>query len=251
MINPNNKNKSALVTGGSRGIGRAISLRLARTVAETIFVNYVQNDEEAKKTQKLIERAGSKCILEKANLLYPKEIDQLFENISSNEDKLDILIHCAAINAFKPLKDIKPNQWDLTMNINARSLLLCSRNAAQLMKRGHVVAISSLGSQKVIPNYGAMGPTKAALESIIKYLSVELAPQDIRVNGVSGGLIETESLRNFPNSQKLKIEVVSKTPAKRLGTPEDIADVVMFLISPAAEFIYGQTIVADGGLSLL
>ena len=245
------KTLNALVTGGSRGIGRAISLQLAHSVAKTVFVNYVQNDEEAKKTRELVEQNGSKCILVKANLLIPKEIDDLFEKIKSTEETLDILIHCAAINAFKPLNQIKPNQWDMIMNVNAKAFLLCVQNAVPLMKHGKIVAISSLGSQKVIPNYGAMGPTKAALESIIKYLAVELAPAGIRVNGVSGGLIETESIKNFPDSEHLIQETVLRTPAKRLGTSDDIAQTVMFLISPAAEFVYGQTIIVDGGLSLL
>jgi enoyl-[acyl-carrier protein] reductase III len=250
MANTNIKGRTALVTGGSRGIGRAISIKLAQTVAKTVFVNYLENDTEAHKTAESIEKAGAKCILAKANLAFPTQIEELFETIKSNGNGLDSLIHCAAINTFKPLKEVKSNQWDLIMNVNARSLLLCARHAAAIMSGGHIVAISSLGSTRVIGNYGAMGPTKSALESTLRYLAVELAPEGIRVNGVSGGIIATESISKFPESEKLVKDAVSRTPANRLGTPVDIADVVMFLINDASNFIYGQTIVVDGGLSL-
>lgn len=245
------KNITALITGGSRGIGRAIALRLAERGAQTVIINYLQNDIEAEKTRKMIDENNSCCVLAKANLLYPEEIDELFEKIKTTVGHLNVFVHCAALGAFKPLSEIKPNQWDLTMNINARAFLLCVQKSVPLMRDGKVVAISSLGSQRVVFNYGAMGPTKAALESVIKYLAVELAPLGIRVNGVLGGFIETESIRKFPNAELLLKEAIARTPGRRLGTPEDIADVVMFLLSDSARWIYGQTIVADGGLSLL
>jgi enoyl-[acyl-carrier protein] reductase III len=245
------QNLVALITGGSRGIGRAIALRLATAGAQTIIVNYLQNDAEAEKTCHLIEAQNTRCILAKANLLYPDEIDKLFETVKASVDHLDCLVHCAALGAFKPLHEIKPNQWDLTMNINARGFLLCAQRAAALMKEGNILAISSLGSSRAVPNYGAMGPTKAALESIMRYLAVELAPAGIRVNAVTGGFVETDSIQKFPEADRLIQEAISRTPAKRLGTPEDIAEVVMLLLSPSSRWIYGQTIVADGGLSLL
>ena len=181
MAEATEKYRVALVTGGSRGIGRAISLKLAQTVAKTVYVNYLQNDTEAHKTAESIQKSGSKCVLLKANLLFPKAIDQLFEKIKSDQNNLDILIHCAAINAFKPLKTIKPNQWDLIMNVNARALLLCAQKAAAIMPSGHIVAVSSLGSQRVITNYGVMGPTKAALESTLRYLAVELVSDCVKL----------------------------------------------------------------------
>ena len=244
-----NKKLTALVTGGSRGIGRAISLRLAETCAETVIVNYLQNDEAANETRLLIEERQSSCVLVRSNLAFPEEIEQLFDQVQRSVQHLNLFIHCAALNSFKPLLNIKPNQWDLIQNINARSFLICAQKAVPLMKDGKLIAISSLGSQRVVPGYGAMGPTKAALEAIVRYLAVELSPMGISVNGVSGGLIETESIKRFPQSM---IEQASaRTPAHRLGTPEEIADVVLFLVSPLARWIYGQIIVADGGLSLL
>jgi enoyl-[acyl-carrier protein] reductase III len=247
----NTEAKTALVTGGTRGIGKAISLRLAEGELKTIFVNYLQNDIEAQKTSDLIKKNGRRCIPIKANLLYPNEIDIMFEQIQKHSDHINVFIHCAALNAFKPLKDTKPNQWDLTINVNSRGFLYCVQKCIPLMKRGgKIVAVSSLGSQRVIPNYGAMGPTKAALETTVKYLAAELAVENIQVNGVSGGFIDTDSLKNFPEYEQLIQKVIGKTPANRIGTPQDIAEAVYFLISPAAEFIYGQTVIVDGGLSL-
>lgn len=245
------KNLNVLITGGSRGIGRAISLQLAKMSAHTIIVNYLQNDVEAEITHKLIEEENCRCILAKANLSYPNEIDNLFEIVKENINNLDVMIHCAALGVFKPLLEIKPNQWDLTMNINARAFLYCAQKSVPLMKEGKIVAISSLGSQRTIPNYGAMGPTKAALESIVRYLAVELAPSGIQVNGVLGGLVETDSIKKFPDPEKFIVNAIDRTPAKRLGTADDIAKVVMFLVSPQSNWIYGQIIIADGGLSLL
>jgi len=251
MTSAGRKNLTALVTGGSRGIGRAVCLRLAAEGTETIIVNYLENDTEAEQTRKLIEERSSACILAKANLFHPAEVDKLFLAVKEAVGRLDIFVHCAAVTAFKPLRDIRPNQWDLTMNVNARSFLLCVQKCIPLMKDGKIVAISSLGSSRAIPNYGALGPTKAALESTVRYLAVELAPSGIRVNAVSGGFVKTDSTRKFPGADTLAEKISLRTPARRLGTPDDIAGVAMFLLSPSASWICGQTIVVDGGLSLV
>jgi enoyl-[acyl-carrier protein] reductase III len=251
MKSAGRKNLTALVTGGSRGIGRAVSLRLAAECAETVIVNYLENDIEAEQTRQLIEERSSACILAKANLCHPAEVDRLFLVVKGAVERLDIFVHCAAITAFKPLRDIRPNQWDLIMNVNARSFLLCAQKCMPLMKDGKIVAISSLGSSRVIPNYGALGPTKAALESTVRYLAVELAPAGIQVNAVSGGFIQTDSIRKYPGTDLLAEKVSARISGRRLGTPDDIAGVVMFLLSSSASWICGQTIVVDGGLSLV
>jgi enoyl-[acyl-carrier protein] reductase III len=245
------KGLTALVTGGSRGIGRAVSVRLAAQCAETVVVNYLENDIEAERTKKLIEEQGSVCVLVKANLFHVAEVDKLFSTVQQGVGRLDVFVHCAAVTAFKPLKDIRPNQWDLTMNVNARSFLLCAQKCIPLMKEGKIVAISSLGSSRAIANYGALGPTKAALESTVRYLAVELAPSGIQVNAVSGGFVPTDSFRHLASAEKLAEAMLARTPSKRLGTPDDIAGVVLFLLSPSASWICGQTIVVDGGLSLV
>ena len=241
---------TALVTGGSRGIGRAISVRLAAEGASTVVVNYLENDTEAERTRSLIEQEGSVCVLAKANLLHPAEVDSLFQGLKETSGALDVFVHCAAVTAFKPLKNIRSNQWDLIMNVNARSFLLCVQKCVPLMKEGRIVALSSLGSSRVIPNYGALGPTKAALEATVRYLGAELAPAGIRVNAVSAGFIQTDSVRKHRGLDAAAEFISSRTPVGRLGTPDDVASVVMFLLGPSSNWICGQTIIADGGLSL-
>ena len=245
------KDLIALVTGGSRGIGRAVSLRLAAETAGTVIVNYVENDVEAERTRNLIEARSSTCILAKANLCHAADVDRLFLTIKETVGRIDVFVHCAAVTAFKPLREIRSNQWDLTMNVNARSFLLCVQKCIPLMKEGKIVAISSLGSSRAIPNYGALGPTKAALEATVRYLAAELAPAGIQVNAVSGGFVRTDSIRKIPGVDMLAEKASARTPQGRLGTPDDIAGVVSFLLSPSANWICGQTIVADGGLSLV
>lgn len=245
------KGSAALVSGGSRGIGRAVSLALAGAGVETVLVNYLQDDVAATAVQRELEQRGARAVLLKANLASPDEIDRLFVRVRAATARLDFFVHCAALTAFKRLADTRPNQWDLTMNINARGFLLCAQQAAPLMPAGAMVAITSLGSIRVVPDYGAMGPTKAALEAVVRYLAVELAPRGIRVNAVAGGLVETESLARFSEPEQRRRAAIMRTPLGRIGTPEEIADVTTFLLSPAARWICGQTIVADGGFSLL
>jgi NAD(P)-dependent dehydrogenase (short-subunit alcohol dehydrogenase family) len=241
---------TAVVTGGTRGIGRAICIDLAKYFCHTIFANYLQNDVEAEITKSLLEEQGCNAYIIKRNLSIPDEIDKLFEEIYSKTTTINIFVHCAALNAFKPLIDIRPNQWDLTMNVNARSFLQCVQKCLPLMKGGKIVALSSLGSRIYLPNYGAMSPTKSALESIVRVLAAELAEQGIRVNGITAGFVQTDSLSKFPSSDKMISEVTERTPSKRIGSVQDVSNAVIFLISPLADWIYGQNIVVDGGISI-
>ena len=242
---------AALISGGTRGIGRAIALKMASDGYNPVFTNYLQNDQEADITRSLLESKGVECILLKANLASLDEIDDMFKKIPENDTKIGVFIHCAALNTFKPISEVKLNQWDLTLNINTRAFLYCAQNCIPYMpENSSIIAISSLGSQKVLPNYGAMGPAKSALESLVKYLAVDLAAHHIRVNAVSGGIIETESIYKFPGVSEWLDEVINHTPARKIGEPEDIANAVSFLCSEAARFIYGEILVVDGGLSL-
>ena len=241
-----------LVTGGSRGIGRAVSVRLARGGGHTIFVGYLQNETAAAETLRLVEAQGSRGVLCPANLSNPDEIDRLFGLIRNHTDVLNGFVHCAALNAFKPLAAVKPNQWDLTMSIDARGFLLCAQQAAHLMTGGgRMVALSSLGATRVMPNYGAQGPAKAALEAVVRSLAVEFAPKGINVNCVAGGFVETDSIRRFPDADHLIQSAVEYTPCGRIGTVEDIAGAVAFLMSADAVWVCGHTLVVDGGLSLV
>jgi len=166
-----NRKYNVLITGGTRGIGKAISLRLAET-ADTVIVNYVRNEIAAQETKELIEKHGARCLPIKANMLYAAEIDRMFDLIQNEVEHLDVYVHSAALSSFKPLTEIKANQWNFVMNINTRAFLLCTQKCIPLMEgktNGKIVALSSLGSLRVVPNYGALGPTKSALESVVRY----------------------------------------------------------------------------------
>lgn len=244
--------KTALITGGSRGIGRAIALTLAENGAEVI-INYLQNHTAAQEVKALVEAKGSRAHLIQGDMGRPKAIQAMFEEVHTRFGSLDILVHNAALGVFKSIMEIEVFHWNVSLDVNARALLLSSQAAVPLMegREGKIIAISSLGSRRYIPKYGAIGVSKAALETLIRYLAVELAPRGIRVNGVAGGLIDTDALRSHPDYARLKTEGVSRTPAGRIGTPDDLAKVALFLASDESNWIYGQTLVADGGLDLI
>lgn len=244
--------KTALITGASRGIGRAIAERFASEGAD-IVLNYLRNEEAAHETEKILVRHGAKVLLVPANVGNPKEAQELVEAAGKKFGRIDVLVHNAALGAFKPVTQLRINQWDLSLDVNAKALLTLAQTALPWMEKhgGSVIALSSLGSKRYIPNYGAIGISKAALEALVRYLAVELAPKKIRVNAVSGGLVDTDAIRAFPQQESFKKEVLRRTPAGRIGKPEDLAYVVAFLASDEAQWIYGQTVVADGGLSLV
>lgn len=240
----------ALVTGGSRGIGAFVARALARSGAD-VLINYRADDAGAETTAEVIRSAGGTAELVKANLQRPDEIHDLFARVAAG-GSLDIIVHAAALGSFKPLVDVRSNQWDLSLDVGARSLLLCVKDALPLMSggRGRIVALSSLGGTRVVPSYGAIGVSKAAMEATVRYLAVELAPRGIRVNGVAAGLVEGSSVERHADYAALASACRARTPAGRLGSAEDIAGVVLFLCSPLADWIVGQTLVVDGGLSL-
>lgn len=245
------KEKFIFVSGGSRGIGRAISLSLAQKDTH-LFINYLRDDDSAIKTKKEAQKKGAKVYLLPGNIGDPEAISALFKSVRDITGRLDALIHNAALGVFKPVSRLRVKDWDISLDVNAKALLLLSQAALPLMEKhgGKIVAISSIGSQRFTPNYGAIGISKAALESLVRYLAVELAARRIHVNAVSGGLVETDSIRMFPGFERMKKEFLAKALGRRLGKPEDIANVVSFLLSPEADWIYGQTLIADGGYSL-
>jgi len=245
--------KIALITGASRGIGKAIAFQLASHGA-SIMVNYVRNEEAALETVAALRAQGARAEAFQANAGDGTDQTRLVDETLKLFGAVDILVHNAALGAFKPVHKLKTNQWDLSFNINTRALLELTQKVLPSMESrggGNIIALSSLGSHRFIPNYGAIGISKAALETLIKYLAVELAPKKIRVNGVSGGLVDTDAIRHFPEFEKFRDEVTKRTPAGRIGTPEDMARVVAFLALPESAWIVGQILTADGGLSLI
>ena len=250
-------NKIALVTGSGRGIGREIALEFARRGADVV-VNFFRNRSPAEDTAAAIEALGQRALVVKANVGDLDELARLYNSIESEWGGLDYLIHNAASGYNRPALEQKPKGWEWTMNINARAFLFGAQHAARLMQRrggGAMVAVSSLGSVRVLPEYVVVGSSKAALESLIRYLGAELAPLNIVVNGVSPGIVLTDALTHFASfraeGDDLIAEAISRTPAGRLCTPADVAELVCFLCGPAARMICGQTIILDGGQSLL
>jgi enoyl-[acyl-carrier protein] reductase III len=163
---------------------------------------------------------------------------------------LDVVVHAAATGVIRPALETEDRHWDWTLSANARALLSITRAAAPAMPPGSsVVAISSLGSTRVLDNYALVGASKAALEALVRYLAVELAPRGIRVNAVSAGVVDTGALEHFPNKEAM-LEMGARNPVGRMVTPEDVAACVTFLCSPDAEMVRGQTLVVDGGWSL-
>jgi enoyl-[acyl-carrier protein] reductase III len=236
---------NVFVSGGTRGIGRAIALRFARDGARRVSVGYLRNDLAADVTAHELGELGAEVTLIRGNVTSERVLGEI-----ADLGPLDVLVHSAATGVIRPALQTDDKHWDWTMNANARALLQLARAAAPQMPDGSsMVAISSLGSHRVLENYVLVGTSKAALESVVRYLAVELAP-GIRVNTVSGGVVETDALEHFPNREEM-LEAGSSNPVGRLVEPDDIAGAVAFLCSPDAAMIRGQTLIVDGGYSLL
>jgi enoyl-[acyl-carrier protein] reductase III len=240
--------KSVLVTGGSRGIGKAIAVRFAELGAARIAISYLRNDRAAEETAKELEQAGAETVLLRGNLGDAAKAAALVDQAGP----LDVLVSNAATGVIRPAVELEEKHWDWTLNANARALFTLARHAAPSMPSGSsIVAISSLGSMRVLEDYVVVGVSKAALEALVRYLAVELAPQGIRVNAISAGLVETGALDYFARREEMLDFYRRRTPAGRLVEPRDVADTVCFLASPEADMIRGQTIVVDGGYSVL
>lgn len=241
----------ALVTGGGRGIGRAIASNLAARGAHVV-VAYLRNRAAAEETCAAAEDHAVKALAVRANVGDEAHLDALFDRVDETFGRLDVFVSNAATGVLKGLDDLDARAWAWTMDANARAFFLGAKRAAALMPDGgHMVTLSSQGSTRVLPGYMVVGASKAALESVARYLAVELGPRGIRVNVVSPGVVDTDALRHFPARDAMLTTARSKTPLGRLATPEDVAATVDFLTSPAAGMITGQTIVVDGGAGVL
>jgi enoyl-[acyl-carrier protein] reductase III len=249
------EHKVALVTASGRGIGRAIALHLAQRGADVI-INFFRNRGPAEATAHAIQSLGRRVLVVKANVGDMTDLNRLFDEAEEKMGGLDILVHSAASGYNRASMLQRPKGWNWTMNINARALLFAAQRATPLMERrggGHIVSLTSAGSTRVLPDYVAVGASKAALESVTRYLGVELISKNIHVNAVSPGVVATDALLHFASSgdrEAILKRFIDEVPAGRLVTPEDVAGVVAFLCTPAASMIVGQTIQVDGGYTL-
>ena len=243
--------KVALVTGGGRGIGRAITLHLARRGANVVIC-YLRKSEAAEEVCRLAENHAVKAVARKTNLGNEEQLEALVEETAETFGHLDVLVSNAATGVIRGLDGLDARAWSWTMDANARSLFLLAKKGVSLMREGgSIVALSSIGSQRVLPGYMAVGASKAAIETVIRYLAVELAPRGIRANVVSPGVVDTDALLHFPERENMLQRARELTPASRLVTPEDVAATVGFLVSRDASMITGQTVHIDGGASLV
>jgi enoyl-[acyl-carrier protein] reductase III len=245
--------KIALITGASRGIGRTLALTLARDGA-SVVINYKKNADLAEQVRKQVEQLGGQAITVAADVEQPGDIDRLFDTAAEHYGRLDYFVCNAAASSFKNIADLGVHNLDRSYAMNVRAFVLSAQRAERLMDQGgRIVAMSSYGSIRAYPTYANLGSAKAAVEAWVRYMAVEFAPRGINVNGVNGGLIESDSLDYFysvPGMAPMPT-VLAKIPKARPGTAQEVADTVAFLLSPASEYITGQTIVVDGGLSIV
>jgi len=245
--------KKALITGASRGIGRAIAVSLAREGVD-VAINFLRHKAPAEQVAAEIESCCSKALLLRGNVADEDHVKRMFSEIRETWGHLDILISNAASGVLKPAEELSLHHLNWTMNINAGALLPLVQGMLALPSGNGekvVVAVSSLGAVRAIPNYTLVGASKAALESMVRHLAAELAPKGVRVNAVSAGTVDTDALKHFPNREQLLEESRRRTPAGRLITPQDVANTVVFLCTENASMIRGQTIVVDGGYSIV
>jgi len=242
--------KVALVSGGARGIGRAIALKLASAGCD-VAVNYYNSATEAEALCAEIRAKGRRAAAIQGSVGIPDSVDEIFAAFGKEWQHLDILVSNAASGVLKPTVEMTLKHWRWCMETNALALNLLTQRALPLMSTGgRIVALSSLGAQRAMPGYGFIGASKAALESLARALAQELGPRGIRVNTVSAGVVDTDALAYFPNREDLLANFAQRTPAGPVLTPDDVAGAVYLLCLPEAAMINGHTLVVDGGFAI-
>jgi enoyl-[acyl-carrier protein] reductase III len=242
--------KTALVTGAARGIGRAISHKLAAAGCD-IVANYYNSHAEAEALCVELRALGRRALAVKASVGLPDSVDEMFDELKKEFDRIDIVVSNAASGVLKPTIEMTLKHWRWCMETNALALNLLAQRAVPMMPAGgRIIAMSSLGSQRALPNYGFIGASKAALESLVRSLAQELGPRGVRVNAVSAGVVDTDALAYFPNRDQLLESFRERAPAGAELTPQAVADAVYLLCLPEAEMINGHTLFVDGGFAI-
>jgi len=242
--------KVALVTGASRGIGRAIAHKLASAGCDVV-VNYYNSHAEAETLCTEIRALGRRALAVKASVGMPESVDEMFEELRKHFDRLDIVVSNAATGVLRPALEMSLKHWRWCVETNAFALNLLAQRAVPMMPSGgRIIAMSSLGALRAMPGYGFIGASKAALESLVRTLAQELGPRGIRVNAVSAGVVDTDALQFFPNREELLASFAHRTPAGPVLTPEDVAGAVYLLCLPEAGMVNGHTLFVDGGFAI-
>jgi enoyl-[acyl-carrier protein] reductase III len=246
--------RTALVTGGSRGIGRACALRLAEAGADVVL-NYVTSQAAADDVAASVQALGRNVAVVKADVSERDDIDAMIEFVGEKFGKLDILVSNAATGGFRPLLSMTQRNFEATMRTNVLALVQLVQASVKLLERStgraKVVAISSHGSHMALPMYGAVGGSKAALESFVRHLALELGDRRINFNIVKAGLVDTDSTRRIPYAEQLfAARGLRSMTGDRYLTAEDVANAVLFLSSPLADLVQGETLTVDGGAAV-
>jgi enoyl-[acyl-carrier protein] reductase III len=242
----------ALVTGGSRGIGRACALALAARGAD-VALSYVENRDAAEETAQRIRHMGRRTFVMQADASDADANVALVEGAVAALGPLRHLVCNAANGTFGTLDQLTAEAWDYTMAAHSRALLMLAKGASASMREnggGSIVAISSLGARRVYDAYAAFGSAKAALEALVRYLAVELGPYGIRANCVVGGVVITDLFRAIPEWEAIAAASAERAPLRTVLDPEDVAAAVAFLLSGEARRITGQSLVVDAGFTL-
>jgi enoyl-[acyl-carrier protein] reductase III len=239
--------KIALVTGGTRGIGRAIALKLAKSGSH-VAIFYHNSHEEAEEVCAAIRQLGRHGHAIQADVSDPELVAEAFTSVRQKFGRLDVLVSNAAVGVLRPVLELSLKHWRRCLETNALALNLLAQQAVPLMPHGgRIIALSSLGAWRAIPQYAFIGASKAALEGLARSLAQELGPRGIRVNVVSAGVVDTDALKYFPNREQLLAEFARRAPAGPTLTVEDVAGAVYLLCLPEADKITGHTLVVDAG----
>ncbi len=242
--------KVAIITGGTRGIGRAVSLKLARD-GYKVFALFGRDTKSAEETANAAKAEGKLLECIRGDLTHPEKYKALVEELKSKTDRVDVIVHCAASGVHKKAVDLSMKHLTWTFDINVFAIHNVIQTFIGMMKPGsRIIAVTSSGGTRVIPYYSAVGSSKGALEALFRHYASELAPQGIAVNMVCPGLVLTDAVDAFPDGDSRTKKTLEATPSGKLTTPEDVAGVVAFLTTPAASQIIGQTLVVDGGKTL-